>query len=250
MSGLTSITDYADAADAGNFDGSSGFRYVQRKGTMQKDAARSRLHGHIKTLVDDRGRRDKQSLSILTMPSVKWSFERSLISNREHGRGKIRPRRTYITAIESNPAVYRAAVLTMPGLDTGLVTFDTMPPWSKMTVQTYSITRFHLCSFEDLAWGTAEDMTPWKWDMAWIDLCGQVSVRRLDALSCLWQRIRTALIVTSLRGRWEQGLNEQVAALGLAGVFRRWMPDSLVLDDHSYADRAPMQQIALIRETS
>lgn len=243
MTGLSSITDYAQAVNAGDFDDDPGVRFLARKGTIEKGLARNRVVSIVQRLSDP-----KKGLRVLTMPSVAWSFEKHLINNREHGKGKWRPRNTYLTAIESHPAIYRAACLTIPSADRGVVVLGN-PPFAKQTIRTYAIGRFYECAFEDYAWAQADE--PFVHDFAWLDFCGQISTRRLDALNSLWTYgIRRGVVITSLRGRWEAGLNQRIAEHGVAGEIQRWLPGATLYDEHEYGDGVAMHQVTFVKAAS
>lgn len=188
-------------------------------------------------------------LSVLTMPSLEWTFERCLIHDREHGRGRTWPRYTFITAVERSPFIYQAALARMPGAEDGLSCAVTVPPFATAAVKTRMIQRYFRCELAGLA--EHQRTTDHWFDAAWIDLTGPLSFAYMDTLMNLWRRVRSLLVVTSLRARWATDFSAAVAdAGGLADLLMDDLPGSVAIANYDYADTSPMSQISLRRLVS
>lgn len=238
---VESMTTYADRLNLGGYAGDGAMTFARRAQTAQKGLARE------KVLSTFSASNFRDGLSIMTMPSVTWEFERLLLNTRERGvRIERKPRRTHITAIERSRPLWTAALTTMPGLQHGLVLALPVPDYAVAAARSYAIPRFFLCTFEALAHGRDH---PNPYDAAWIDLTGQLTLERVDALRALWERsIRSTLVVTSLKCRWPA---DMVAALaehdGIAGLLEASLPGAVVRSEYVYADSVPMHQITLVR---
>lgn len=58
-------------------------------------------------------------LNMLTMPGVRWRFERLLLASREPGwMQRPKPRRTHFTGVENDRSIYHAALTQIPGVET------------------------------------------------------------------------------------------------------------------------------------
>ena len=203
-----------------------------RKQHPTKELARQRLlYLFSKTVFPD-------TMSILTMPGLDWTFERSLLNDREpHGRiaeGKL-PKRTRIHCIERDEPVYRAALKKMPGVN--LTTIE-RPDWARNTIRSNAITRFHLAEFRDLAqsddWG--------QYFCAWLDFNGPITTLRFEDLRQVWcDRIQCILAITCMVGRSDIGLPaEDIPALMAKGF-----PRAALIDQYEYSDGTPMLQFVL-----
>jgi hypothetical protein len=229
----------ADRINLGYYRTDTGIRYARRKTTVSKAAARNAA------LSAFGASRFPGNLSILTMPSLNWAFERALINNREHGRGRLRPRRTFVTAIERSHVAYKGALLKIPGHRSGIVNLPPAP-YARQTCRSFTIARFHLCDLRELALGLDGE---WRYHGAWIDLSGPVTASVLTALVNLWEtQIRSVLVLTSLRARWPRPINGMVREAGGLSAFLQEHIAGSVLHDFDYADGTPMHQIAFFRE--
>jgi hypothetical protein len=217
-----------------------GVRYVRRVSLDAKAKARGRV---IRCFGP---RSFPGNLALLTMPSVGWDLERQLLSIREHGSGLRRPRRTWIYGIERNEAVYRAAMVLMPGVEsTGLIV-KSPTEWASQITRTYCIQGFWRCTLADYIHFGLHDR---RLSGAWIDLNGPTNLSGLRLLSKLWENIEGRLVITSLAARWTA---ETVAAMaeyedGLTGLTSSFLPGARLLDAYSYRDRSPMIQLIYTR---
>ena len=134
------------------------------------------------------------TLRILTMPGLKWRFERGLVKYRlKHGLA------TQITSVECDPAIYRAALAWMPGAELSV--------------------RDNCTVVSDIAWfeyAYVEDVIergPLPLDGAWLDFNGPLNLRRLEAIWGLWQQVTHSIVVTFLAARTPPEITTE---------FRRW----------------------------
>ncbi len=175
-----------------------GLAFAESRRRPSKTKIRNDL---LARLVDYPGR-----LSILTMPCIYWHLELDLLAAREpkSGRRVLRGDRkstlTKIYAIEWSKPIYRAALARLPGAGYGL---RAKTPWS---LSTGVVSDFSLAAFEDYA-------LPDTLDAAWIDLCGQLTERRLDRLEDLRAKV-SVLAVTWMNARGNiRGFSSQLEAL-------------------------------------
>jgi hypothetical protein len=218
-----------------------GVRFNRRARTTNKMYARHQVESQVL-----RCRPRRERLSVLTMPSLGWQFERNLIRNREHGKGVQRPRYTFITAVERSPYIYQAGLSTMPGVEQSLNLAIPVPPFASSACKTHQIQRYFRCELADIAHHQAA--TDHWWDAAWIDLTGPLSFEHLDTLMTLWTRIRSVLVVTSLRGRWTTEFGAALTEAGsIADLLMDDLPGSIAVSDFEYADTSPMSQVSLRR---
>lgn len=217
-----------------------GINFARRATKTNKMHARHQVEAMFTRRRWDRG------LSILTMPSLDWQFEKNLIHSREHGRGLLRPRQTFITSIERSPYVYKAAIGSMPGAQSSLSAAVAVPAFAKQACKTFSVGRYFQCELSDIAEHYA---TGDKWfDAAWVDLTGPLSFQYLDTLLNLWSRIRSVLVVTSLRARWSAEFGQAMTeAGGLASLLAEDLIGAVPVSDYEYMDTSPMSQIVLRR---
>lgn len=241
---MTAATLYADRLMLGRGVRESGIRYARRVERTSKHMARNAVVSLFTP------RRFSGGLSILTMPGLDWSFERSLLANRERGRGSgdRGVRRTFITAVERNPAIWQASILRMPGADTSLSCAMPTPGFARAVTRSHSIQRFYNCDVSDFVTGAANAWRPdWRFVGAWIDLTGPLTMPMLDTLEALWGRISRHLVVTSLKARWPAEVGAQVREAGIAQLLMDRMPFAVPTVELEYADGSPMHQIVLTR---
>lgn len=185
-------------------------------------------------------------LDILTMPGVDWRFERKLLGSRERTwMTKLqKPKRTFITSMENDRAIYYSAVANMPGLDTrnALTKIQKPASFAEQSIKTKFISGgFHFGNVDDLMLETS-----WQWHAVWLDYTGPMTVKRLKLIERFYHRsVRHTLIVTVLKARWTK---ETSAAIEKAGGHSEWLCKHLpghVLHDLEYNDTSPMAQFAV-----
>lgn len=201
------------------------------------------------------------TLSVLTMPGLDWRFENKLLGRREGDwvNGEYGPERTHLTCVESDRAIYQAAVTRMPGMarhwrthrsrTTNVpISMEAPPAWAECSISNRWVNRFHFANVDDLMAGLPRDTT---FDAAWLDYTGPMTVKRLAVINRFYeQHIRTggALAITVLRGRQKP---IDVRAMDSAGGHTEWLLQSLpgsVHHDISYSDTgSQMQQLCVIK---
>lgn len=205
-------------------------------------------------------------LSILTMPSVEWKFERKLLGKREGDwMRKDLPERTKFTCVENHRSIYHGAVYTMPGVASehdkkrghsntykrtqtkpSLLTQTEAVPFAERGMRNAWVDAFYFCNVDDLIKDPNQ-----KFDAAWLDYTGPLSQQRMTFIRKFYKEsIGNTLIITSLRARWNK---ETSGTIERAGGLTKWITHSMageVLHDFEYQDgHSPMHQIALRKAT-
>jgi hypothetical protein len=218
------------------------FATPQPGGRPEKVKARRLI---LKWLTQDRR---PKGLSIVTMPGLRWEFERELLMMREgpsnNRRNKVH--RTYICGIEGDEAIYRAALAHIPGASgpDGKINQLTKLGSATCSVRTPMIVRYHRCWFEDFAYepGPPEDA-------AWFDFNGPLSIKRLEALKTFWStRIRWALWITVLNARYEEAVGNLLKGHSNAAHFlKQHLGAREMIDPWFYGDTSPMMQVGFLK---
>jgi len=161
-----------------------------------------------------------KGIKTLTMPGLRWVFERQLLHNREgkkFSEQSRRPRKTYLACIEKEEELFRVAFKLMPGFTHGVVDIDPAP-YATTTVRTYHIQRFHRADALTLMnYYVANESFDHSFHFVWLDFTGQLSMKRLIVIRRFWQKfIYTGgyLAITSQNGRWSGELLESIKQSG------------------------------------
>lgn len=183
------------------------------------------------------------SLTMLTMPGLKWKFEGSLMKLREGDLRSDAPARTRLTCVENDRSIYHAALLRMPGIRNPKHTFHVYPSTSfaERCVSGLFVDRYYFGNVDDLMRAPPE-----SYDAAWLDYTGPLSVARLNLIRHFFRhRVRRLLVVTALRARWARETSDAIdAAGGHSEWFWRFMGGERV-HEINYQDGSPMAQFAL-----
>lgn len=217
---------------------SGGVLFARSSEREQKDAARQRIIDLFRLS------EWPDHLSILTMPGADWRFERKLLGVREgnwYRRGG--PSKTRLTSVENDRLIYYSAVTKMPGLHTKrpLVRSIHAPDFAERGMTTKFIGGFYFANIDDLMTVTTE-----RWDAAWLDYTGPLSVERIRLIKEFFeQSVRSTLVVTALKARWNKVTGEAILkAGGHSAWLRKHLPGE-VLHDIEYFDTSPMAQFAV-----
>lgn len=142
------------------------------------------------------------TLRILTLPGLKWIFERRLLKWRSKNLLE-----TQITAVESDPAIYRAALAWMPGTELSVRDSNTVIS---------NVAWYEHTTFEELI-----ERGPLSIDGAWLDFNGPLSMRKLEAIWALWQQVADSIVVTFLTARAPRDITAQyIRRGGWGGIFQ------------------------------
>jgi hypothetical protein len=184
-------------------------------------------------------------LAILTMPGLNWKFERKLFGKREgNWFKKDGPKRTHLTCIESDRAIYHGALVQMPGLQQRGSITCVLPatPFSERVVRNRWIGRFFFGNIDDLM-----QHQPVPFDAAWLDYTGPLSIKRLEIIEKFWQEnIRSILVITALKARWNRDTSDEILRRGGHSEWLKKHLEGEVLHDFDYQDGAsPMTQFAI-----
>lgn len=183
-----------------------------------------------------------QPLSILTLPGAKWHFETAVIRSR--GRDKPMEEMTKVTALEREPPVYAASLKFIPGHEAGYTYVPSEMKCSSGSLSTSFIHRFHCASFEDFAEETTE-----TFDAAWLDFTGPITRGLVKALPIFWGKLKSILVVTSLKARWSRDISDRVSrAGGVPQLLEKMLPGSTIFSVKEYNDTVPMVQVTLTKE--
>jgi len=195
---MQSVEELAHRQIAANCRGNitSAVRYARKTEFSEKHKARS-------TILALLTREKYEKLTILTMPSLAWEFENRLIALRESGwvHKSKQNKRTFVTAVEIDPAVYRAACLKIPrGEECSIVNIPTSPMWTAHTVGTNQISKFHNCDVFALM-----RECEYLWDAAWLDFTGPLTRQKIELIQAFYlAKVKGVLIVTCLAARYNQ----------------------------------------------
>lgn len=213
---------------------SGGVLFARKENPFEKDKARQRI------LDLYTAERWPNSLSILTMPGLYWTFEKALKHQRER---MGQTSRTSIYAVERDPAIYYGAMNWIPRKRNGLIT-----QVSPHCIRTKKIHSYYFTSAESFI---SDPHCPTV-DAAWFDFTGFITPETMTALRKFWRdRCTFVMTITSLNCRFSPRTNEQVQKWG--GV-NGWISHSLpgiVEDVYRYSDNphSHMMQVTLRKGT-
>lgn len=201
-----------------------------KHGGFEKDYARHRVLWRFNVGEWPRPR-------ILTMPGLRWRFERLLIGCR---RFESKPE---IYAVENDAPIFRASLRWMPGIKHR----DGLRVESATRVTTNQVASYE---FIDVERYIASPDCP-ELDAAWLDFTGFMTLGKMDAIRHLWNsNPLRLLIVTSLAARYSQNVTRLMRRYGgLAGWFQHELCGVQVLDVYNYCDGAPIIQVTLGKAT-
>lgn len=183
-------------------------------------------------------------VSVLSMPGIAWTFEADLIAHREPGWTKtLQKRRTHVTCIENDRFVYYSAATKMLGSRHGsLLRNLDRPAYAECAIGNGVIDSFIFANVDDLMAEGDE-----RFDAAWLDYTGPLTVERRDLIARFFrERVRSTLIVTTLKARWTKEVDR---AAQRAGGYCEWavepFADAIALHAIEYQDgQSPMLQFA------
>jgi hypothetical protein len=242
---MQSIEELAYRQIAANCRGKSmtgAVRYARKTEFSEKHKARSTI---LSLLTKDRF---PGKLTILTMPSLNWEFEARLLALRESGwifKNK-NVKRTFITGVEIDPAVYRGGCLKMPrGDECAFVSIPNSPMWTAHTISSNIVSRFHNCDVFNLMRNC--DV---QYSVVWLDFTGPLSRQKIEEIQTFYdKRIKSILVVTCLAARYNQETSLELETYGeLEGWFTALLPGKV---EHCirYQDGAsPMIQYAVRKD--
>lgn len=235
---IEELAAHQSAIDRRNGRYGGGIAFARKDETPEKDVARR----HILQLLDTRAM--PGHITVLTMPGLSWKLEFDLLAQREPGWTKNHwTQRTRLQCVENDRFIYYSATTKMPGNKHGFVlrTHD-RPAYAEREVGNDAIDRFTFANVDDLM---AEGRD--TFDAAWLDYTGPLTVKRLETIAKFYrERIRSTLIVTSLKARYS---HEVERAAARHGGYCEWavhpFADSIGLHAIEYQDGAsPMFQFA------
>ena len=215
-----------------------GVAFARKDSTPEKDATRREILLLLCTHLMP------GPISVLSMPGVSWAFEYALLGQREHGWSKsLYARRTNLHCVDNDRFVYYSATTKMPGNKYRCVIKNhPRPGYAEREIGNSMVQRYTFANVDDLM---AEGRD--TYDVAWLDYTGPLTVKRLDLIAKFYrERIRSTLILTSLKARWNKDVDRAAAR---HGGYCEWavhpFADSVGLHAIEYQDGAsPMFQFA------
>jgi hypothetical protein len=194
-------------------------------------------------------------LNMVVMPGVHWRFERLMLGVRQKGWMHHRsPHGTHFTAVENDRSIYHAALTQMPGVETPDRLIKPVRrerfPFAEMAFKTRFVSFFfaNVDEFMTHEWKQASyrEAHMLGWDAAWLDYTGPLSVERLAIIVKFYERfVRSTLIVTALKARWNRETSGAIARAGGHASWLRRHLDGEVLHELEYQDTSPMAQFAV-----
>ncbi len=220
-----------------------GIAFARKSDREQKDIARTMIIDLFTPIMWPTG------LNILSMPGLEWKFERKLLGKREGDWfRKPSPHRTYITAIENDRAIYHGGLVNMPGLQQEGSINKVLPAtkFAERVVRNTWVNRYFFGNVDDLMREQPEEH---KYDAAWLDYTGPMSLERAHLINKFFDNsIRSTLVLTNLKARWNAHTSAQIAN---CGSYESWA-EKTFLREHEllhyieYQDGpSPMAQLAM-----
>lgn len=183
-----------------------------------------------------------RKLSMLTFPGLKWEFERLLLGNRMQAQfGGMSECETHLHAVESDHAIFRAALRFMPGIK-GL----NLRIVNATTVATGVVREYQCVGFEDYVW--SPNFSDY-YNAAWLDFTGFLTERRLDSIAHFWNASPSmeCLVVTLMNARQPKSITRKLKIGGTGALLASRMLGAKCEAEMTYADPAPMIQVVLRR---
>jgi hypothetical protein len=215
---------------------SSGVSFARKEEASEKNAARREIMRLLTT------QQMPGPISVLTMPGLAWTFEHELLAQRESGWTKSREiRRTRLFCVENDRFVYYSAATKMPGTRHGMtVRTQERQPYAETVIGNGAVPFFAFANVDDVIAGDE------KFDVAWLDYTGPLTVERLRLIADFYRRcVRSTLIVTVLKARWNKAVDR---AAERHGGYCEWavspFADEIGLHAIEYQDGSPMFQFA------
>jgi hypothetical protein len=215
-----------------------GVSFARKEFTSEKGAARREIR-HLLTTQQMPG-----PISVLSMPGLAWTFEYDVLAQRDSGWTKTRDvQRTRFFCVENDRYVYYSAATKMPG-SKHKMTVRTLerPAYAETAIGNSAIGCFAFANVDDLMAEGRE-----TFDVAWLDYTGPLTVDRLKLIERFYRdNVRSTLIVTSLKARWNKDTDR---AAQRHGGYCEWavapFGDSIGLHAIEYQDGpSPMFQFA------
>jgi hypothetical protein len=176
-------------------------------------------------------------LRLLTLPGIKWNFERGILDHRRWGRP------TSFVAAECDPAIYRASLAFMPRDSKGMAQVDT----EKLTFKSDVVKWYECGPVENLILRTNERFTG-----AWLDFNGQLNEGRIAAVAELWKRVSDSMVVTFLGSRYDSTVERMLARADRPEAWDVVFQNLLkikggLVQMYSYSDPVKMIQMTLLK---
>lgn len=213
----------------------SGVAFARKDNQETEESRKGRARGVVLDLL---GKTNFPELKILTLPGIKWKFETRLLFKREgaNWRHHKMAHNTKITACENDRYVYYSAAPTMPRGRGERGVLRQLPGngFTERSLMNDWVT-YHFCNVDDYM--RAHDGAV-KFDFVWLDYTGPMTMERRVLVSRFFERcVRSSMVVTSLRARWNSDTSLSITK---SGGLSQWMKNAFkgaqVLHDIEYQD--------------
>lgn len=219
---------WSDLSKGGGHNHSSGVAFA-RKAEINSDGkfiARKRILDSLNTNAWC------GNLKILTMPGIRFTFERALLKTR---RGL-----TDIYCVERDPIIYYSSLAYIPSLERGVTQL------SPHSLKTKTIKGFYFTTIESFV---TDPYCP-VFDAAWLDFTGYMTPALLKKIQLFYlSKINWQLTITCLNARYSHATRAEVQRYG---SIENWITKTLggfVCDVFRYTDgKSAMVQITLQKD--
>lgn len=215
----------------------SGVMFARKVDHSEKDAARASI---LQILASA-----PAPLFVLTMPGLNWTFEVGLLKQREpHWRLQQAVASMRLTCVENDRFIYYSAVTKMPGNKHCLLRSLARPDYAERAMGNGIIDRYVFANVDDLM------QSGESFDVVWLDYTGPLSVDRMKRIQRFWRdSVRSTLIVTSLKARWNRETADTIVRNGGCMGWLRSRLQGRVLHEIEYQDGpSPMIQFAVQKD--
>jgi hypothetical protein len=219
---------------------SGGVMFARKEEGDEKNAARKLI---LDLLTLDRM---PHRISVLSMPGPRWAFEAKMLWQRDpHWHKQKKIKRTRFTCVENDRAIYYMAAAKIPGIKTCGVSSLTRPEYAEQAIGQGVIDRYIFANVDDLMQDPSE-----QFDVAWLDYTGPMTIERMEIVQQFWlSRVRSTLVVTSLKARWNRATSSKIARHGTCLDWMRATLPGHELHALEYQDgHSPMIQFAVAKE--
>lgn len=214
-----------------------GMLFARKEDHAEKDEARRAILNML-TL-----EKSLECLSVLSMPGMTWEFERRLLGQREcRWSGRSYAGNVRLTCVENDRFIYYSALTKIPRNAQCVIRALPAPSYAECTMGHGFVDRYIFANVDDLMQHSDE-----TFDVAWLDYTGPLSVARMKIIQRFWRdRVRSKLIITSLKARWNRETADTIVRNGGCMNWMRKRLPGTELHAMEYQDGAsPMIQIAL-----
>lgn len=190
-------------------------------------------------------------LHMLTMPGLRWTFERQLLALRQEGWTRNAPNRfTFFMGLENDRAVYFSSCTQMPGVEIvrrSPIKLIRTFPFAECGVST-GFASFFFAPLKDFMIHAVNTHDWHPYGAVWLDLMGPMTPEMLELIKSFYRRcVRKILIITVLGSREPRTTMKAIEA---HKDRKTWICEAIggeLLHYIEYFDTSPMIQLAIQR---